>query len=239
MIDWRQKLAELAQGNEEYAAFHARIVNTKQRVLGVRVPDVRKLAWQLAQEMTDCAAVEAFLDAIDPKVFEEVLLAGLIINAAKLSSPEHVELSRRYLAWADSWAAIDIFVERKSRFATDEYWHFATEMANRGEEFLARYGIIMYMSNFLDEAHTDRIFLQLRRLKSDAYYVKMACAWLYASAAIDFFDATMTELENSAIDRWTRAKAYQKMLESRRISDVQKADIRRAKKNYGKKERSA
>ena len=46
-----QQLIRLAQGNETYAAFNKRIVNTKMPVIGVRVPDLRRLARELAPDM--------------------------------------------------------------------------------------------------------------------------------------------------------------------------------------------
>ena len=36
------KLTKLAEGNEAYAEFNKRIVNTKMPVVGVRVPEDRK-----------------------------------------------------------------------------------------------------------------------------------------------------------------------------------------------------
>ena len=35
------KLTKLAEGNEAYAEFNKRIINTKMLVIGVRVPDLR------------------------------------------------------------------------------------------------------------------------------------------------------------------------------------------------------
>ena len=47
-----RQLETLAQGNESYAAFNQRIVNTKMPVIGVRVPDLRRLARELAPNMS-------------------------------------------------------------------------------------------------------------------------------------------------------------------------------------------
>ena len=41
------KLSKLAEGNETYAEFNKRIVNTEMPVIGVRVPDLRRLAREL------------------------------------------------------------------------------------------------------------------------------------------------------------------------------------------------
>ncbi len=232
--DWRSRLHELAQGNEEYAEFNKRIVNTGKQVVGVRVPDLRRLARQVAKTMAGADDAQRFLDEADEAVYEEVMLAGLVLNAVKLTSEEHIALAKEYLGKVDSWAEIDSFVERKARFATAEYWQFALEATGDDWEFVIRYGVIAMMSNFLDAEHIDQVFQRLRELESDAYYVKMACAWLYATSAIDHYDLVMAELERPEIDLWTRRKAYQKMLESRRLSDEQKGAIRSARNDLPK-----
>lgn len=47
-----RQLETLAQDNESYAAFNKRIVNTKMPVIGVRIPDLRRLARELAPDMS-------------------------------------------------------------------------------------------------------------------------------------------------------------------------------------------
>lgn len=219
----KTQLTELAQGNESYAAFNQRIVNTKMPVIGVRVPDLRRLAKELAGEMS--AADISRLLAAPSNLYEYVLLCGLLINRAKISDEEAIRLTRQYLPCVDSWAHIDIFVEKKRRFAGEVWRDFALECSQNEAEFTVRYGVISLMTNFLDEAHIDQVFAALRRIKHDGYYVKMALAWLYATAAVHLFELTLAELENEHIDAWTRNKAYQKMRESRRFTPEQQAVI--------------
>ena len=223
----KTQLTELAQGNESYAAFNQRIVNTKMPVIGVRVPDLRRLAKELAGEMS--AADISRLLAAPSNLYEYVLLCGLLINRAKISDEEAIRLTRQYLPCVDSWAHIDIFVEKKRRFAGEVWRDFALECSQNEAEFTVRYGVISLMTNFLDEAHIDQVFAALRRIKHDGYYVKMALAWLYATAAVHFFELTLAELENGHIDAWTRNKAYQKMRESRRFTPEQQRIIRQQK----------
>ena len=59
------KLAEYAKDNQAYAAFNRHIVNTKRPVIGVRVPDVRRLARQLAPDM-NAAKISQLLRAKPP-----------------------------------------------------------------------------------------------------------------------------------------------------------------------------
>ena len=224
----KTQLTNLTQGNKTYAAFNRRIVNTKMPVIGVRVPDLRRLARELAANMS--AADISKLLTTQNESFDYVLLCGLLINRAKISDEEAIRLTRQYLPCVDSWAHIDIFVEKKRRFAGEVWWDFALECLQNEDEFTVRYGVISLMTNFLDEAHIDQVFAALRNVKHDGYYVKMALAWLYATAAVHFFELTLAELENEHIDAWTRNKAYQKMRESRRFTPEEQAVILKKKK---------
>ena len=76
------QLTNLAQGNETYAAFNKRIVNTKMPVIGVRVPDLRRLARELAPDIS-AADISKLLTAQN-KSFDYVLLCGLLITHARL-----------------------------------------------------------------------------------------------------------------------------------------------------------
>ena len=210
------KIAKLAEGNESYAAFNRRIFNTKMPVIGVRVPDLRRLARELAPNMS--AADISELLTVQDKSFDYVLLCGLLITHARIDDQTAIDLTKQYLPHVDSWAHIDVFVEKKRRFASEAWWDFALECLQSEAEFTVRYGVISLMTNFLDEAHIDQVFAALRRIKHDGYYVKMALAWLYATAAVHFFELTLDELESGHIDAWTRNKAYQKMRESRRFT---------------------
>ena len=224
----KTQLTNLAQGNETYAAFNQRIVNTKMPVVGVRVPDLRRLARELAPNMS-AADISKLLTAKN-RSFDYVLLCGLLITHARLDDQAAIDLTKQYLPCVDSWAHIDIFIEKKRRFAGEVWWDFALECLQNEDEFAVRYGVISLMTNFLDKAHIDQVFAVLRNVKHDGYYVKMALAWLYATAAVHFFELTLAELENEHIDTWTRNKAYQKMRESQRFTPEQQAVILKKKK---------
>ena len=213
------KLTKLAEGNEAYAEFNKRIVNTKMPVIGVRVPDLRRLARELAPDVN--AADISELLAEKNQSFDYVLLCGLLITHARLDDQTAIDLTKQYLPRIDSWAHIDVFIEKKRRFAGESWWNFALECLQSEAEFTVRYGVVSLMTNFLDEAYIDQVFAALRNITHDGYYVKMALAWLYATAVVQFFELTLAELENGHIDTWTRNKAYQKMRESRRFTPEQ------------------
>ena len=222
-------LKVLSQGNDEYAAFNKRIVNTNMPVLGVRVPDLRKLAKRLAKDLTvnDVAA----LLKIKQSSFDYILLCGLLITHIKMSDERAIELIKQWLPLTDSWAHIDCVADTNPRFTSQMWWDFATECLRSDAEFTVRYGVILLMCNFLDDRHIDEVFELLTGVKHDGSYDKMALAWPYATAAVKYFERTLAELEKPGIDPWTRAKAYQKMRESRRFNGEQQAIIKTKRSN--------
>ena len=219
---YKNELLELAAGNAEYAEFNKRIVNTSKKVLGGRMGDLRKMAKRLARDMTDAADVARFIDAVDAEVFEEVMLAGLVADYAKISDTERIACMQRYLQLVDSWALTDCF-QRMKKFDRAEWWGFANECLRSEQEFTVRYGAMLLLSNYLDEAK--RVFERLRTVKHEGYYVKMGMAWLYAEAAIKAYELTLAEMQNPSLNVWTRRKALTKMLESYRFDVAQKAEI--------------
>ena len=221
------KLTKLAEGNEAYAEFNKRIINTKMSVIGVRVPDLRRLARGLVPDMS--AANISELLTVQDESFDYVLLCGLLITHARLDDQAAIDLTKQYLPRVDSWVHIDVFVEKKRRFAGELWWDFALACLQSEAEFTVRYGVVSLMTNFLDEAHIDKVFAALRNIMHDGYYVKMALAWLYATAAVQFFELTLAELEHGYVDVWTRNKAYQKMRESRRFTSEQQDVIAKYK----------
>ena len=221
------KLTKLAEDNETYAEFNKRILNTEMPVIGVRVPDLRRLARELASDMS-AAEISALLKEKNES-FDYVLLCGLLITHTRLDDQAAIDLTKQYLPRINSWAHIDVFIEKKRRFTGESWWNFALKCLQSEAEFTVRYGVVSLMTNFLDEAHIDKVFVALRNITHDGYYVKMALAWLYATAAVQFFELTLAELENGHVDVWTRNKAYQKMRESRRFTPEQQDIIAKYK----------
>ena len=156
------KLTKLAEGNETYAAFNKRIINTEMPVIGVRVPDLRRLARKLTPDVN--AADISKLLTIQDESFDYVLLCGLLITHARLDDQTAIDLTKKYWPRVDSWAHIDVFIEKKRRFAGKIWWDFALECLQSEAELTVRYGVVSLMTNFLDEAHIDKVFAALQNI---------------------------------------------------------------------------
>ena len=109
----RKELAALAE--PDYAAFAAKLLRKPQeavpggsaaRLLGVRLPALRKMAARLAKE--DWAGnLEALEGAGDGAAFEEIMLRGFLIGQAKIAPGKAFALIRGFLPCVDNWSLCD------------------------------------------------------------------------------------------------------------------------------------
>ena len=79
----KQELQELI--DEEYAKFNQKLCpDTNKKMLGIRIPKLRKLAQKIVKQYE----WKAVLEKLDETYFEEVLLKGLMIGYAPIPIDE-------------------------------------------------------------------------------------------------------------------------------------------------------
>ena len=91
------------------------------------------------------------------------------------------------------------------------------------------------MSYYLTDDYIDTVLALLDGVNHDAYYVKMAVAWALATALAKQPEKTWAYFQNHHLDMDTWKKTIQKSLESRRISEEQKAALRVMRSQLAKK----
>ena len=88
----------------------------------------------------------------------------------------------------------------------------------------------MMLDFYITEEYIDQVLEILNNIKHDGYYVKMAVAWTLQVAFVKFPVKTMKLLKNNKIDDWTYNKALQKIIESYRVNEETKNEIRKMKR---------
>lgn len=214
----------------KYLAFSDKISKTNQNKIGVRIPLLRNYAKTLLKRYS----LKELYDNIDEEYYEEIMLKGLIIGLEKsLKEEEFLTYIKAFVPKINDWSICDIFVS--SLKLTKKYykktWSLLKKYLKSNNEFQIRFSLVMILNYYLNDNYVDEIYLLLDKIKCDKYYVKMAKAWLLSYMLIKFYDKTLMYLENSNIDKWTYHMAITKAIESYRISDVQKEELRKMKKN--------
>ena len=96
-------LAELQSlSDEAYKAFNRRIIPTKQKVLGVRIPVLRKLAKNIAKQ-----DAYSFIESDKGNVYEMIMLEGMVLSYLKKPFGELLPQTEKFLHKVDNWAQID------------------------------------------------------------------------------------------------------------------------------------
>ena len=212
--------------DEEYAQFQAKLTPSvdPELFVGVRVPEVRKLAKQLKND----PMVDAFLKELPHKYYDENMLHGLLISEIK-DYDKTVEETDIFLPYVDNWAVCDIMSPKVFKNHKTELIEKIREWSESSETYTIRFGIEMLMSHYLDDYFRAEYLEIPAAIRSEEYYVNMMVAWFFATALAKQWDSTIPYIENNRLDKWTHNKTIQKAIESYRITDEQKAYLRTLK----------
>lgn len=213
--------------NKKYAEFQAKLTPTvaREKFIGVRVPDVRKLAKAIYKD----GAYEDFLKQLPHEYYDEDMLHGLILSEIK-GYEVCVAAVDEFLPYVNNWAVCDIMSPKVFRKHKTELIEKIKEWVASKETYTCRFGMEMLMSHFLDEDFKAEYLKIPASVRSEEYYVNMMTAWFFATALAKQWDATIPYIENNKLDVWTHNKTIQKARESYRITDEQKEYLKGLKR---------
>lgn len=103
-----------------------------------------------------------------------------------------------------------------------KWFDYLTEYLESDKEYDLCFAIVAMMTYYLTDEYIDRVLALSSNVISDKYYVKMAVAWLMATALCKFPDKALDVIKSNVLDVWTHNKALQKARESFRIDKSQK-----------------
>lgn len=237
--DYRDFCGQLVALVEDgYREFAMRGTPTDRPFLGVRIPYQREMAKAIRR-----GNWRDFLQH-EPVSFEEVNVQGFVI-----ASLPYDEMKKRFpghVARIDNWASCDTFVNsiksvNKNRA---DFLSIVDENLKSLEEFHVRVALVTLLDYYVtDDApeYLQVIFDRIHDMESvisdgpgemgvmswDAYYVKMALAWLLAECYIKFPDDTHEYLLHSHLPKWTFNKTISKICDSYRVDRDRKAELKK------------
>ncbi len=206
----------LSMKDEAYRDFNSSLIPTvdKSKVIGVRMPSVRAYAKEL---WADREAAMAFLSVLPHKYHEENLLHGALIE--KISDFETcISETERFLPFIDNWAVCDMLHPRVFNKNKELLMPYVYKWLASDKPYTVRFGIVMMMVYFLDEAFAPEQAKRISEIKSEHYYVKMAVAWYFATALAKQESETIAYFAPGVLDEEIRKMAIRKARDSFRIS---------------------
>ena len=219
----QERLQQLAQ--KEYQEFSSGLLPGVKNMLGIRLPELRKIAKEMAAEENWAE----YLSWRDCRFFEEVMLQGMILGYVKAPLQEILQQTEQFIPRIDNWSVNDSFCTTFS--SADRYpkevWEFLMQYQNSRKEFEVRVVAVMSLAHYLHPDYIESVLTILGKLDTSAYYASMAVTWAYATAWAKFPERTRRFLEENPLDRATHKRMLQKGIESRRITGEDKEWMRK------------
>lgn len=224
MKDIRKELFE--KQDLKYREFHSSLCPNVEKIIGVRVPELRKMAKEIASN-----EYKEFLENAQDEYYEELVLQGLVIGYAKISIEETFEYLQRFVPKINSWAVCDTTCSnlKITKKYMQEMWKFLKQYINSDKEYEIRFALVMYLNYFLTDEYIDEILQKIDKIENKEYYVQMATAWLVSTAYVEQREKTETFLQQNNLDKFTQNKSIQKICESYRVSKEDKERLRKYK----------
>ncbi len=217
MTDIQKKLFEMQ--DTAYRDFHSRLMpgTDKEKVIGVRTPELRKYAKQLY----GTPEADKFLSQLPHRYYEEDNLHAFLIEQIK-DYGEVISKLDEFLPYVDNWATCDMMKPKIFKSHLPELKEKCFEWIESEHTYTVRFGIVMLMTLFLENEFDIAIPEKISQIRSQEYYVKMAVAWYFATALAKRYDETIPFIKSNKLDLWTHNKAIQKAKESYRIRQEHK-----------------
>ena len=196
-----------------------------QKEIGVRTPELRKLAKELAKRED----IREFLNDLPHQYFDENQLHAFILSGEK-DFEKCMEDLERFLPYVDNWATCDQTSPKVFRKHRKELLDAIRRWIESDHPYTVRFAIKMLMEHFLDEDFDPAYPEMVAEVRSEEYYIRMMIAWYFATALAKQYNAALPYLEERKLDVWTHNKTIQKAVESYRITEEQKIYLKSLKR---------
>ena len=206
--------------DETYKAFQAKLIPTvaASSIIGVRIPTLRKMKASINQ-----------LGKLPHRYFEENILHALAINRIN-NVPQCITALNEFLPFVDNWSVCDTISPSCFKRPNQAVLSAVSKWMHSEHPYTIRFGILVLMKYYLDEAFDPAFLSMVGSIRSDHYYVNMMIAWYFATALAKQYVPTLSYLKTDPLDKWTHNKTIQKAVESDRLTSEQKQQLRKLKK---------
>lgn len=211
----------------KYKKFSSSLIPGTCNILGVRIPNLRKIAKIITQDDW-----QKFLNDYKEDFMEETMLKGLVITYLKEDFDTMLELVSDFSGKINNWAVCDTFcmglkfVNKNKAIVFD----FLQPYLKSKKEYKIRFGVVALLAHFIDDDYIDKVLEILFNLKSDDYYAQMGIAWAISVCYVKYPLKTLPYIENNTLDDFTHNKAISKIIESYRVSKGDKDKLRALKR---------
>ena len=210
--------------DNDFREFQSRLVPNidKSTIIGVRTPQMKTVA----KEVFGTEEARLFLGSLPHAYFEANLVHFFLIARIK-DFDECIAAVETFLPYIDCWPVCDQASPGSFRKNHDRLLPLIKKWIDSDHVYTARFGMRILMNEFLGEDFQEEYLEWVAAKSGNDYYLKMMAAWFFATALAKQYDASVVYIEEHRLDPWTHKKAIQKALESFRVSDEHKEQLKK------------
>ncbi len=213
--------------DETFRDFASSLIPGCDNLLGVRIPQIRKIAKSIVRDNP----IE-FLKQAEEIYFEETMLKALIIGNMKEDIDLILEQMAFFVPKIINWSLCDSFCNELKivRVHKAQVWKFLQPYYQSKEAYEIRFAVVMFLFHFMEEEYLAEILSICDSISHDDYYVKMAVAWCLQVCYVNFPIETLEYLKDNQLDHETFHKALQKIRESLKVDKATKEMMKTMKR---------
>lgn len=218
--DYKEFLKYLNSLSEEgYKKFNKNLIPDTPDIIGIRVPILKRIAKEISK-----GNWREYLLIKKGSIHEEILIEGLVITNLKLDYKDFIKYITEFADKVSNWAICDYtFMNLKQiKKYKKELWSDIDNFLKSKNPWVLRVGVVILMDYYLEDEYIYEVLEKIDNVKSDFYYVEMACAWTIATAFGKYRDVTFKFLKNAKISDTVMNMTVKKIRESNRVSDEDK-----------------
>jgi len=210
--------------NEEKVEWTRKIINTKLKVLAIKLPKIKEIAKEILK-----GNYLSFLDIMPDNSFEELTISGYLISEIKDFKVQEKYL-KKYALKCDNWSNCDT-LSFKIKNNEENYLKLSKKFIKSASPFVRRVGIDILFALLKTDQYLNDIYNILDSFENETeYYVNMVNAWLLCELVIKHRNQTIEYLKNNHLNNFTINKGIQKCCDSFRITVEDKEMLKKYKR---------
>ena len=198
----------------KYKEFHSSLVPNISDFIGVRIPNIKKIAYELTEN-----EIINYLNIDNYGYYEEKMIYAFCLSRIK-DYKTFIYYLEKFVPMIDNWAICDsasasFKIINKNKL---EFFDYICKYKNSNKEFELRFLVVCLLNYYLNDNLNDVVDI-INNIDVDYYYVDMAIAWLISIMFIKDRTFTLNYLRNNNLKKFIYNKSIQKILESKRVKN--------------------
>lgn len=212
--------------DEKYREFTSRLLPKGVDMLGVRIPEIRKILKDIIKNNKHDDILK--LDISSYVYQEELILHALVLAHARINIADKIKLIKEFIPYINSWAVCDIFCAdlKQTKNNLDLFYEIFQNYTNSNSEYQIRFFYVLALNYFINEEMINNILNLISKQKYVGYYDKMAVAWFLSMAYVKFPQKIQKFIFETPLEKFILSKTISKICDSYQVKKEAKSQLR-------------